>query len=530
VSAGSTLSVGPEQGSRTAAGKDPTVRMFWLFAGLHLVIWTVAPFALYRNLPLDCVEMHFWGQQWEWGYHKHPPLPAWVTRAVTLATGGSPAGVYLAAQACVVASFWAAWRLGREMLCPKAALTGAVLLECCYYYNYDATVFNNNLPLYAFWALAILCFHRALETARVRYWLALGACLGLGFLTKYTIGILAATMLGFLMVHSRARPAWRRPGPYLAALVALVLASPHVVWAWTNGFPTLDYAAKNIETTTGLAGHALHPLRFLAAQAIALLPIVVVCLPLTGSRWTLRKLDPCERFPRDFLVAFTLGPLVLCLILSTVLNLKLRSMWGCCLWTFAGTLLLFCFNLCGERRRWQYVHAGCALVGLLLAGALVTRIVAGGHAGRSHRELFAGKALADEVEAIWRHEAAGPLPVVAGEGWLAGNVSFYGSSHASVYGVVGKPVPPTDPQFCGWMDDRRLVETGGVYLWDATQKASLPRPMRVRFPHIRVMDVITLPYSIAAVPAERIGVAIIPKTAPPSADSLAGRPTDSAGR
>ena len=30
-----------------------------------------------RNPPTDVVEMLTWGKEWSWGYHTHPPLPAW---------------------------------------------------------------------------------------------------------------------------------------------------------------------------------------------------------------------------------------------------------------------------------------------------------------------------------------------------------------------------------------------------------------------------------------------------------------------
>src|SRR5579859_7538300 len=47
------------------------------FALLHLALWTLVPTLLCRNLPLDVLEGIAYGQHWQWGYWKHPPLP-WI--------------------------------------------------------------------------------------------------------------------------------------------------------------------------------------------------------------------------------------------------------------------------------------------------------------------------------------------------------------------------------------------------------------------------------------------------------------------
>jgi 4-amino-4-deoxy-L-arabinose transferase-like glycosyltransferase len=482
----------------------------WAFIALHVALWTTVPHAVYANVPLDSVEMHAWGQEWEWGYHKHPPLPAWLTRVATVLAGGSPIGIYLAAQLCMGATFAAAWRLGRELVAPQWAVLATVLLECCLYYNYEATVLNNNTLLYPLWAWAIVCLYLAVQKGRLKHWLGLGACVGLGLLTKYTMGILVLPMMALMALHPAARGAWRRPGPYVAAATALAIASPHLAWAVANDFPTLAYASSRVEKSTGLAGHAINPLRFLAGQGMALLPIPVMAIAVTGLRWKGRVLGPADRFGRDFLAAMVLGPFGLYLLLSMAFNLRLRNVWGCQLWTFAPLALLFFLKLRPEAGRWWRVVAATSTMGVLFAGALVVRTVAGGHAGRAHRELFPGRELARQVEAVWDRYGSGPLPAVAGEGWLAGNVAFYGESGATVYGIVGDVLPPERPADCGWMNDRRLAHSGGVYLWPAEERPNVPSEVRARFPTIEQVETLTLDYPMDDIAPERVGVAVIP--------------------
>ena len=219
-------------------------RVLWLFAVAHLIVWTALPIIIYGNAPLDVVEMRYLGGQWMLGYHKHPPLASWIGESAALVFGGSFWGVYLIAQAGMVCVFWAVWRLGCEMLRPRLALAGACVLECCYFYTFYTTEFNNNVALYPFWTLTILFLYWALTRCKNRYWIAAGTALGLSLLTKYSVGLLAVSMFMFLVFNSQARKAWLSPGPYLMGLSAAVVFSPHLIWLIVHRFPTLDYIAK----------------------------------------------------------------------------------------------------------------------------------------------------------------------------------------------------------------------------------------------------------------------------------------------
>src|SRR5260370_35113132 len=50
--------------------------------GLHVLSWTLLPLLTHPNAPLDVVEGAAWGREWQWGYHKGPPLFAWIMGAL----------------------------------------------------------------------------------------------------------------------------------------------------------------------------------------------------------------------------------------------------------------------------------------------------------------------------------------------------------------------------------------------------------------------------------------------------------------
>ena len=60
-----------------ASGLDDR-HLAWAVLLAHLVLWTLVPWLVSRNLPLDVVEALAWGREWQWGYYKHPPLSGWV--------------------------------------------------------------------------------------------------------------------------------------------------------------------------------------------------------------------------------------------------------------------------------------------------------------------------------------------------------------------------------------------------------------------------------------------------------------------
>ena len=52
------------------------------FIGLQAFCWVLVPSLFNANLPLDVIEALSWGREWQWGYHKHPPMKPWLAEGV----------------------------------------------------------------------------------------------------------------------------------------------------------------------------------------------------------------------------------------------------------------------------------------------------------------------------------------------------------------------------------------------------------------------------------------------------------------
>lgn len=81
---------------------------------------------------------------------------------------------------------------------------------------------------------------RLLTAESPRLWPAIGLAIGVGLMTKYTILALVLGLgCGILLTPQRA---WLRTrGPWLAALIALAVLAPNLVWQIQHGWPSLSY-------------------------------------------------------------------------------------------------------------------------------------------------------------------------------------------------------------------------------------------------------------------------------------------------
>jgi hypothetical protein len=86
-----------------------------------------------------------------------------------------------------------------------------------------------------FAALVLLCFWRAVGEGRRGAWIDFSAALALLLLTSYWALLFALLLFYFLLLSPEGRATLKRPDPWLACGVALLISFPHAQWLWRTG-------------------------------------------------------------------------------------------------------------------------------------------------------------------------------------------------------------------------------------------------------------------------------------------------------
>ena len=143
-----------------------------MFAALYFLVWVCVPPLVSHSFALDVTESLSWGQEWQWGYYKHPPLAPIVLNLFYEVFGTW--GPYLLSQLCIAATLWMVWRTGCRMLDRPRALIGTVLTMGVTYYSFPTIEFNHNIAQMPLWAALVYAFLAALQDGKLWQWAVLG--------------------------------------------------------------------------------------------------------------------------------------------------------------------------------------------------------------------------------------------------------------------------------------------------------------------------------------------------------------------
>lgn len=458
------------------------VAAFWLFVAVHVALWTLLPALAYTSPPLDVVEGLSWGHEWQLGYYKHPPLPAWLLEAAFQATGGGVWSAYLLSQLAVAATFVAVWSFARPMVGEVGALIAALALEGVFYFTVPTPEFNNNVLQMPLWAWASVHFHRALTLRAPRYWAFLALEVAALFYTKYSGGLLVLVLALIAASTAPGRAALKSPWPYLAALLAAALALPHVLWLVKSNFTPFAYALDQ-EEAASFAGRVFYAGKFLAAQLLDHAPLLLVAALATLGLWRpgapareplLVPLSRPGAFDRVYVAWIALAPALIAALMSLILGIQFRSLWGAPMFAFSGLALLL---LAGETLTVRRPRP-CAflLVAYLVAIPLLHTAglwVAPWLDHKAHRPIWPAQEIAARMSAAWTGQTGKPLSVVGGHPWLAGLIGLYGPDRPSIL--------LREPEHSPWIEPQALRAKGAIVVWQIRDGArpGMPESYRI---------------------------------------------------
>jgi hypothetical protein len=143
----------------------------------------------------------------------------------------------IAQAVAVVVTGLMAYELGGRRL---AQVTASLTIALSGLPMFEGTEFQYSTFDYLWWTLIAYFVIRLLKTENPRWWLAIGATIGIGFQTKYTMGFYLAGILGGVALTNARRyllSGWFWGGMALGFLICL----PNLLWQAQHGFISFHF-------------------------------------------------------------------------------------------------------------------------------------------------------------------------------------------------------------------------------------------------------------------------------------------------
>ncbi|GCD42223.1 hypothetical protein GKJPGBOP_01881 [Streptomyces paromomycinus] len=236
---------------------------------------------------------------WAWGYTDQPPLVPAVVHAASALLGDEVWAIRAPAALCGGAVVLLGALITAELGGTRRAqvLSALMLGSSFLVLSVGHIMVTTTLDLVA-WSAALLFVLRALLRGQGKWWLAVGAVLGVALYAKYIVALLPVTLLIGLAVAGPRR-AFRDRYLYAGAALALVIGSPNLVYQITHDFPQLQMADA-LAATDG----PMNRIVFLPGLVLLVGPVLTVLWPAGLVKlWR----DPAWRPVRALGLAFPLA-------------------------------------------------------------------------------------------------------------------------------------------------------------------------------------------------------------------------------
>ena len=281
------------QPASSSTKPDRSVVRQWLAVAALIAVLTTLRVIYASLIDLRTDEAYYWTWSKEnvLCFLDHPPMIAWFIRFGTAIFGDTNLGVRFAGILAMLITQLLLADIVRRVTHDVRAIVLAVLMpEAALYYGLLMAKVSPDVALIPFAVAMVWALIRVNESGDGRWWLAAGVFAGLALLSKFTVVMLIPAVLAFMLV-----PDWRRrwllsPYPWLAAVFALVLFLPVLIWNAQH-----DWASFRFQLVRATATHELS-LRtvadFIGLQfglvGFILLPVVLSGVSLTAWRGYLR--------------------------------------------------------------------------------------------------------------------------------------------------------------------------------------------------------------------------------------------------
>lgn len=204
-------------------------RKLWIALAITLVVKIV----LGAIMPLSPDEAYYWvwSHHPQLSYFDHPPFVAWLFYLGRSFEGFGQLirlpGILLGQLTLIIWIY-----MLKDTLTPKALWAWLALALACPMTGVGSLVVTPDIPLMFFWSLCIFCLLRLLSSQKSLWAFGLGFCLGLGFISKYTVLLFGPFALILWVLAERSHIPLNRVVKWMVIAVPgfLLGALPVIYW------------------------------------------------------------------------------------------------------------------------------------------------------------------------------------------------------------------------------------------------------------------------------------------------------------
>src|ERR1043165_92072 len=122
----------------------------WLvitFAVVHALLWTriLIDLKAAQDVHMDVAEAFAWGQKFQFGYGKHPPLAGWIAGLWFDLFRGADWSTYLLAMTTLGCALVVCWRIALRVVDRRRAFFSVVMLALYPIFNFQGFKYNPDL-------------------------------------------------------------------------------------------------------------------------------------------------------------------------------------------------------------------------------------------------------------------------------------------------------------------------------------------------------------------------------------------------
>ncbi len=430
---------------------SPRLTRAWVagFIAAHAVLWTLILCVLKasQDLHFDTTEAYAWGQQFLWGYGKHPPVSGWIAGVWFRFLPVADWSAYALAMATLGFGLFVCWEIANRVVDRRRAFLTVVLLALYPIFNFKGFKYNADLAQIATLPLIVLAYLHAFEKRSLLAGLWLGLAAAVAVLTKYW----AVTMIGAVgiaaLLHPDRERFLRSPAPWTAMIVFMLAMLPHALWLREIGFAPFTYAGASytlpsrFDAIVAASNFFTHHLALLAPMLIAL--VLVLSLRAPGSRrwlWWPGWIGPGGASTTHRAQALNIWSIQTTVIVGPMLGASLfgvfmKSDWGIPMFFLVPVAVLALPRIhvrriapIGALATWLVITPGALALAPWIAAETFRHNAQG-------LDYVRHSGVADQLTTAWRTRFATRWPVVASFTETSTRMTFYSPDHPAPLGL-----------------------------------------------------------------------------------------------